>query len=171
MKKAKNMRQEIISNALYRLDESTRMIHSSLAVLDDREIWKKPNAASNSIGNLILHVCGNMHQYIIAALGNSPDVRDRESEFSATPGFTAKQLLVLLQNKVNDVKETIEACTTETLLLKKNVQGFTFSGIGIIVHVVEHYAYHTGQIAFWTKILKDQDLGFYDGIDLTLKNN
>jgi len=171
MREAIILRQEIIDNALYRLDESTRMIKSSLKRLHDEDVWKKPNDSSNSIGNLILHLCGNMHQYIIAALGNSVDIREREKEFSATSGFTKEELLGMLQEKVDLVKETIKTCTITNLLDKREVQGFNFSGIGIILHVVEHYSYHTGQIAYWTKIIKNQDLGFYAGIDLTVKNN
>ena len=52
----------------------------------------------------------------------------------------------------------------------RSVQGFNFSGIGILVHVVEHLSYHTGQIAFYTKQLKNEQLGFYGDIDLNVKN-
>ena len=52
-----------------------------------------------------------------------------------------------------------------------SVQGFQLSGIGIVVHVVEHYSYHTGQISFWTKQLKNKDLRFYAGLDLNVQNN
>lgn len=171
MKEVDKLRQEIIENALYRLNEGTRMIVSSIQLLNNEEIWNKPNASSNSIGNLILHLCGNMHQYIIAALGDAPDIRERDSEFSADPGYSTEELLTMLKKKVALVKETIASCTIENMLRTREVQGFHLSGIGIILHVVEHYSYHTGQIAYWTKILKDQDLGFYDGIDLTVKNN
>jgi len=53
----------------------------------------------------------------------------------------------------------------------RSVQGFSFSGVGVIIHAVEHYSYHTGQIAFWVKQLKEKDLGFYNGTDLNIKNN
>ncbi|MCW5516727.1 DinB family protein [Muriicola sp. Z0-33] len=171
MKKANELRQEIIENALYRLDESTRMIRSSLSFLQEEDIWKKPNPNSNSVGNLILHLCGNMHQYVLAALGNTEDIRERDSEFSSEPGLSSSALIDMLQRKVDKVKETISSCTLKNMLFRRKVQGFNLSGAGIIMHVVEHYSYHTGQIAYWTKILKDQDLGFYDGIDLTTKNN
>ena len=60
--------------------------------------------------------------------------------------------------------------TPNQLVKMRSVQGFSFSGVGIILHAVEHYSYHTGQIAFWVKQLKNKDLGFYDGIDLNKKN-
>ena len=67
---------------------------------------------------------------------------------------------------MKDANTIIQNMTAESLLTKYTVQGFTTSGIGVIIHVVEHFSYHTGQIAFWTKCLKARDLGFHEGIDL-----
>jgi uncharacterized damage-inducible protein DinB len=58
----------------------------------------------------------------------------------------------------------------DELLPPRSVQGFNYSAIGIIIHVVEHYSYHTGQIIFWTKLLKNRDMGFYAGVDLNRRN-
>ncbi len=158
---------ELIENAIYRIDESTRMIKKTFAELSEEDIWRKPNSASNSIGNLILHICGNMTQYVIASLGENPDTRNRDAEFMTTPAFSKRELLQQLINTMHTAKNTIAHTTTEQLLKDRPIQAFNFSGIGLILHAVEHYSYHTGQIAFWTKILKDKDLGFYDGLDLT----
>jgi uncharacterized damage-inducible protein DinB len=157
---------EFIENTIYRLDESTRMITKSFAELSEADIWLKPNHSSNSIGNLILHLCGNIRQYAIAPLGNKPDTRMRDEEFTTEGGFSKVELLTKLVEMVEITKATILNATTEQLTKKRIVQGFNFSGIGVIIHVVEHYSYHTGQIAFWTKLLKDKSLGFYEGIDL-----
>lgn len=165
----KNFQTEFIENSIYRLDESTRMIEKTFEVLNNSEIWEKPNSASNSIGNLILHLCGNITQYVIASLGEQADNRERDAEFAVKGGLTKAELLKKLTDTVNLAKTTIENATTEQLLTKRKVQGFNFSGIGIIIHVVEHYSYHTGQIAFWAKLLKDKQLGFYDGMDLGIR--
>ena len=161
---------EIKSQALYRLDESSRMALSCMAELSDSEIWLRPNAASNSVGNLVLHLCGNMRQYVIASLGESKDTRNRELEFTTTSGYSRAQLAEKLSDTIDLVKETIAACTHQQLLKKRKVQGFDLTGVGIIIHVVEHLSYHTGQMAFWVKLLKDKDLGFYDGTDLNTLN-
>ncbi|WP_411030826.1 DinB family protein [Spongiimicrobium sp. 3-5] len=166
----KDIAQEVISNAVFRMRESTRMVGISLEQLSEEDVWKRPNSASNSVGNLILHLCGNITQYAIASLGELKDTREREAEFAQTSGFSKEQLWAKLQDTVNKACSTMEAASLEQLLEKREVQGFNFSGIGVIMHVVEHYSYHTGQIAFWTKIVKDKDLGFYDGLDLTIKN-
>ena len=92
-------------NTLYRIDESTRRVEIAFAKaasfthpkpVEDL-IWKRPNPTSNSIGNLILHLCGNMTQYVISSLGEQEDTRDRDVEFDTTGGFTAFQLLEKLK--------------------------------------------------------------------------
>ncbi|MEP1019080.1 DinB family protein, partial [Maribacter dokdonensis] len=85
-------------------------------------------------------------------------------------GYTKEELLKKLDDVLDSAKRIIFDASTAQLVQKRSVQGFSFSGIGIILHVVEHYSYHTGQIAFWVKQLKNKDLGFYDGVDLNIKN-
>lgn len=166
----KRIIEEFVQNALYRMDESTRMISISLNQLSEEEIWKKPNESLNSAGNLVLHLCGNITQYIISSLGEIQDVRNRDEEFTIGSGFTKNELLTKLKATVDTAKRTINDASVERFLRKREVQGFYFSGIGVVIHAVEHYSYHTGQIAFWTKQLKEKDLGFYDGTDLNVKN-
>jgi uncharacterized damage-inducible protein DinB len=160
---------EFCEQACYRLDESTRMLRKAFGELAEEDIWKRPNTASNSVGNLVLHLCGNIRQYAISALGGAEDVRERDAEFAAQDGYTKAALLDLLTDTVAEAKAAIEQADTENLLRVRSVQGFRLSGMGIILHVVEHYSYHTGQIAFWTKIRKAKDLGFYAGLDLNAK--
>jgi len=164
------LREEFVQNALYRLDESTRMNTISLGQLAEDDVWKRPNESLNSVGNLILHLCGNITQYVISSLGESEDKRARDVEFSTTSGYSKKELLDKLIETVDLAKRVIFDSSLEQLLKIRSVQGFSFSGIGVVLHAVEHYSYHTGQIAFWTKQLKNKDLGFYEGVDLKIKN-
>ncbi len=161
---------EFIENALYRLDQSTRMIAVAFMQLEEQEVWKRSNEASNSMGNLILHLCGNITQYVISSLGETEDIRERDIEFETQSGLNKAELLKKLNDTVNKAKKVIENATPKEWLKKRVVQGFNFSGIGIVMHAVEHYSYHTGQIAFWVKQLKNRDLGFYEGTDLNIKN-
>jgi uncharacterized damage-inducible protein DinB len=162
--------EEIVAQIILRMEEITPRIEKCLAELTEAEVWQRPNPASNSVGNLVLHLCGNIAQYAISSLGNRPDLRDRDAEFAAKEGFSKAELLEKLTRTVREAVETIRHSSREELMRVRSVQGFQLSGIGIIVHVCEHYSYHTGQIAFWTKILKNKDLGFYAAIDLTVKN-
>lgn len=162
--------REFIINSIYRLDVHTKMIKKSLDQLTDKEIWQKPNEVTNSIANLILHLCGNITQYAISSLLGDKDQRERDKEFLVESGYTKEEIFTKLTEVMDKAKTIIEDITEDNLLKTREVQGFTYSGLGIILHVVEHYSYHTGQIAFYTKLMKSKRLGFYDGVDLNIKN-
>lgn len=139
--------------------------------LSDKEVWEAPNESANSIGNLILHLCGNITQYAISSLGGTEDHRERDKEFQVSEQFSKEALLEKLNNTLEKAKAIIDKASLHELLKKRKVQGFEMSGIGIIIHVTEHYSYHTGQIALLTKLWKNKDLGFYDDVDLNFKND
>jgi len=161
---------EFIDQSVYRIDENTSKIIKCIDLLSEDEIWHKPNASANSIANLIIHICGNIRQYAISSLNYTEDKRERELEFTTNGGLHKEKLLQELNQTIDDAKEAIKNIPEEKLLKTRSVQGFNFSAVGIIIHVTEHYSYHTGQIALITKLIKNQDLGFYAGIDLNTKN-
>lgn len=161
---------ELIEQSIFRLNENTPRIKKCLDELNEEEVWMRPNDSSNSVGNLILHLCGNIRQYIISSLGGEKDTRERDKEFETKGGKTKAELFEKLTVTVDQAVEVIKKLDEESILEVRSVQGFSYSGVGNIIHVVEHYSYHTGQIAFWTKLLKDKNLGFYDGVDLNTKN-
>ncbi|UCS94522.1 DUF1572 domain-containing protein [Echinicola marina] len=162
--------QELIKHAIFRLNENKAKIISCLDWLTEEEIWQRPNEVSNSIGNLVLHLAGNLGQYIVSSLGGHEDKRDRDAEFSACGGMSKSALIHLMNKEIKVACETLETISEKDLISKYNVQGFRYTGVGNVLHAVEHFSYHTGQIAFWTKIVREQDLGFYAGIDLNKKN-
>ncbi|WP_419211451.1 DinB family protein [Maribacter sp. X9] len=170
MDKEARLVEELVRNALYRMDENTRMIKQSFYEISEEQLWQKPNASLNSIANLLLHLSGNITQYIISSLGEKEDIRERDLEFSTIGGLTKSEVLKKLEDTVDTAKRVIFDATPEQLLKIRSVQGFSFSGVGIIMHAVEHYSYHTGQIAFWVKQLIEKDLGFYSDVDLNVKN-
>lgn len=157
-------------NACFRLDEGLRMIAISLEFLKEEELWEKPNEHLNSIGNLILHLCGNITQYVISGVGGVKDERKRDMEFQQKGIATIPQVRALLENTVDKAKETIDKTEVETLLQERKIQGFQLSGLGAVLHAVEHFSYHTGQIALWVKWLRNTDLNFYGGMDLNRLN-
>jgi len=162
--------KEFIDQSVFRIDENTKRIKKCFDEIEEADIWKFANENSNSIGNLVLHLCGNIRQYIISALGKTEDTRERDKEFSAKTGFEKAELMQKLIDTINKATEVIKKCNEKDLIQIYAVQGFDLSGIAIIIHVTEHYSYHTGQIAFWTKQLKNKDLGFYRNINLNVKN-
>ena len=163
--------QEFKIQSVSYFEANTPRIEKCLAELDETDLWLRPNGASNSVGNLLLHLCGNITQYILSSLGGQPDHRMRDAEFAAEGGFTKQQLWEKLEATTTEAARVISEVSEAELLRVRSVQGFQLSGIGIVVHVVEHYSYHTGQISFWTKQLKNKDLRFYAGLDLNVQNN
>jgi uncharacterized damage-inducible protein DinB len=170
MDSTSRFKEEFITNCCYRLDENTRMLTIALDKISEEQVWQRPNASLSSISNLILHLCGNMTQYGIASLKETEDHRNRDAEFSTDGGLTKVELMNRLVETVTKVKATFKEIVLDRFIVKKKVQGYTFSGIGNCIHVVEHFSYHTGQIAFWVKLLNNKPLGFYDGMDLNKRN-
>ncbi|QDH78376.1 DUF1572 domain-containing protein [Echinicola soli] len=162
--------KETIKHSVFRLEENNSKILSCLEWLSEDEIWEKPNESSNSMGNLVLHLCGNLTQYLLSSLGKVEDKRDRDAEFSASKTMDKQALIDKLNTTVNQCTDLLQSLDQNSLESKYTVQGYHYSGIGNIIHAVEHFSYHTGQIAFWTKILRRKDLGFYAGMDLNKKN-
>ena len=165
-----NIAQEFIEESIFRIEKNTVKIIKCLGELNEEQIWRRPNEVSNSIGNILLHVCGNIRQYTISALGGQPDIRERDEEFSAKGGHNKVQLQNKLVSTIGEAVDLIRNTDHSKLLKVHSVQGFTMSGIGIIVHITEHYSYHTGQVIFWTKMLTGNDAGFYNNTDLNKKN-
>jgi len=162
--------KEFLQQSNYFLNLNLPRLEKCLNQLTEEEVWVKPNAETNSIGNLILHLCGNITQYIHHSLGHEKDERERDLEFSTEGGFSKKELLEKIKEVTKKAIHIIENCSEEELLRTRLVQGFSYTGIGIIIHVTEHYSYHIGQIAFWTKFMKEKDLGFYADHDLNIRN-
>ena len=157
---------EFIEQAVFRLRENTEKIERCLAEYSEKELWKRPNEASNSMGNQLLHLSGNIRQYIHFGIAGQSDIRQRDSEFSTNEGYDKATLMANLKHTIEEAIGIIEQQNVARLLQKSTVQSFELTGLANILHVVEHYSYHSGQIAFWTKILKSKDLGFYAGLDL-----
>jgi uncharacterized damage-inducible protein DinB len=152
------------------IDESVPRIKKCLDKLNEEEIWRRPNVETVSVGNLVLHLCGNVRQWICTGLGGEPDHRERSAEFSE-PGPIPKELLLAkLDETMRDAERAMDAADPASLLDMRPVQGFEESGLSILVHVVEHFSYHTGQITYAVKANKAIDFGYYAGQNLDAKD-
>lgn len=135
--------------------------------LTDEQVWWRPNASSNSIGNLMLHVNGNMRQWAVAAFNKVDDRRDRPAEFAAKGGASRAELLAMLGATVSEVETTLQRLTEADLTAPYEIQGYNVHGLDAVYQMVEHFGMHYGQIAYITKMLKDEDLGFYKELNKT----
>ena len=137
-------------------------IESCLSALSDDDIWWRAHETNNSIGNLILHLSGNIRQWIFHHLGGNEFVRNRDTEFSERDHIPAADLIQHLREAVSDVDSVLKAFPTTHLLNIYTIQGYSVTGFEAILHITEHFSYHTGQIIFITKLRTGKDLKFYN---------
>ncbi|NQW27827.1 MAG: DUF1572 family protein [Flammeovirgaceae bacterium] len=162
--------QELIQRCHDYFEENRNKILICLSELKEEDIWKRPNESSNAIGNQMLHLCGNIRQYVISSLGRQQDLRQRALEFSTKEGHSKKEITTLFADTVQEAKMIILNLEEQELNRVRPVQTYVQSGVHVLIHVTEHFSYHTGQIVFWTKQLIDKDLGFYTGLDLNKRD-
>ena len=132
-----------------------------LQQLSEEEIWWRPNPASNSAGNLALHVCGNIRQWIISGLGGAPDKRHRDLEFSERGPIARRALVTQLRRTIRDACRVLVKLNDESLAREYSIQGYHVTGMYAVFHVTEHFGYHAGQIIYITKLKRDEDLRFW----------
>jgi uncharacterized damage-inducible protein DinB len=137
-------------------------IRLSVEMLSDEDLWWRPNPASNSIGNLILHLAGNIRQWVVSGIGGAPDERRRDEEFQADVGYPGPELLAHLEKALGEVGDVLEGLDPEDLLEARTIQGIDTTVLDALYHVVEHFSTHTGQIVYLTKLRTGRDLGFWE---------
>jgi uncharacterized damage-inducible protein DinB len=131
-----------------------------LRLLREEEIWWRPNPASNSVGNLVLHLAGNVRQWIISGLGGAPDRRERDKEFAELGPLPRRVLIARLRNTVTEAGRVLSRLSARDLTGKHTIQRFRVTGLEAVLHVAEHFAYHSGQIVYVTKLRRGESLSF-----------
>ncbi len=149
------------------IDISLPRIKKCLSCLTEEEIWYRPNNETVSVGNLVLHLCGNVRQWIVFGLGGEPDIRNRPKEFSEQGPIPTNELIDKLEKTLADAKQVLRKLDDKDLLKVRNVQGYQETGTSILITVVEHFSYHVGQISYYVKSRKGIDLKYYHGVALT----
>ena len=161
--------EELLRDVRNHLEEGRQRLHKCLGMLTEEQLWYRPNAQTVSVGNLVLHLCGNVGQWINATLGGEADRRMRDEEFDERGPVPASELVARLDRTMDRALEVIASLTDERLLRTYAVQVYEPTGIGIVVHVTEHFSYHVGQVTLHTKLLLNVDTGYYAGKDLNTK--
>jgi uncharacterized damage-inducible protein DinB len=144
-----------------KLRQLASRIDTCLAQLTEEQVWVRGGDNENAVGNLVLHLCGNLRQWIIASIGGEPDTRQRDAEFAARGGIDIPQLRERLAATVAQAAAVLDSVGAQRLAERLTIQGYEVCVLEDIYHVVEHFAMHAGQIIFITKMLTGADLGFY----------
>ena len=136
-------------------------IEACVQQLTSEQIWMRANTNQNAVGNLLLHLNGNVRQWILHGVGGNADVRDRDAEFAAKDGDGASELVARLRATVDEAVALLHGLPIGRLMEQTKNQGYDCTVLAAIYHVVEHFAGHTFQIIYVTKLFTGEDLGFY----------
>jgi len=153
-------------------------LERALAELPAADLWWRPHARATSAGNLLLHLRGNIRQWIVSGLGGAPDLRERDAEFAAPAAPAAPAngsgavLLAALAQTVAEACAVIERLDAPALLAPVSIQGYGTNALAAVLHVTEHMSWHTGQIAWIAKLRAGEGhaLAYYDDAALTARN-
>jgi uncharacterized damage-inducible protein DinB len=145
-------------------NESYSRIFKCFSLINDKQLWESPNDKIPCIGNLILHLCGNARQWILSGIGGMPDNRNRPEEFIVHKNIRKADLIFLLENLKVNMISTLKLMNENEIYEKKIIQGFETSNFSAIIHVIEHFSYHTGQITSLTKLMTEQETGYYENL-------
>ena len=128
-------------------------------------VWARPNQSSNSIGNLIVHLTGNVTEWILGGIGGRSVTRYRAGEFAQTDGADGQKLLDNLEAVLGEADAVLAGLTEKDLARSLVIQDRETTVLAAVYHVVEHFSMHTGQIIYLTKIYAPDKIHFYDDAD------
>lgn len=155
------MERVFLSFSIRKLRQLEQRIQECLGRLSEEQAWTRLGPEQNAIGNLVLHLSGNVRQWLGMGVFGEPDNRQRDAEFAARGSATIVELQRLLHQVVANYTTQLEGMDGAQLRETTQVQHYKLTKLEAIYHVVEHFAEHTGQILLLTKALTAKDLGFY----------
>jgi uncharacterized damage-inducible protein DinB len=144
------------------LAEYRTKIRLAVDALPEDSLWWRPNAQSNSVGNLLLHLAGNVRQWMVSSVGGEPDVRRRAAEFAAQSGPSRAELLDALSQVFDDLERVLDRLTPDSLLEHRTIQGRDITVLDAIFICVEHFSMHLGQIILIAKLRAPGAIEFYE---------
>jgi hypothetical protein len=138
--------------AAHELDSALNRIKHCLGQLNDEQVWRRSKPKLNSIGNLILHLCGNLRQWIVSGVGSAPDVRNRPAEFAERGPIPKEELIRSLEAVVEEAKHILAGVDARQLVEVRRIQGFDVTGAAAIFDSVPHFRGHTQEIVHMTRL-------------------
>jgi uncharacterized damage-inducible protein DinB len=155
--------QEFLDRSRHFLSvEYPTKIRRCLDALPSEALWRRSDDDSNSVGNLLLHLAGNVRQWIVSSVGGARDTRHRSEEFAAREGADVETLWRALRATLDEADAVIARLDTDALLARRVIQGRDVSVLDAVYHVVEHFSLHTGQIILLTKLHAPGRIRFYE---------
>lgn len=152
MSDSSQLKRLFLEDSIDQLEQALLKWQNCLGQLSTEQIWWRHHPHSNSLGNLALHICGNLRQWTFAGLKNEADTRDRESEFMDQPGLDAERTFEHLAETVRECAPVIRDLSEDDLTRQYVIQGFQVSGLQAVNHTVTHFVGHTHQAIFITRL-------------------
>jgi uncharacterized damage-inducible protein DinB len=149
---AQSVASACIHEAQQVLKRNRRKIGHCLDQLDDEQVNWRPFEPQNSIANIILHLCGNVRQWLIAGIGETPDTRNRQGEFDDRNRYTRAELLQRLDQTLQELDQVLARLTAQSLLGARRIQGFEETGMSALWHSICHFEGHTHEIVYITRL-------------------
>lgn len=157
---ARELAAAIANVAADELDHALQKLVHCLDQLSDEQVWWRPAPSMNSIGNLILHLCGNVGQWIVAGVGGAADTRDRPREFSERGPLAKSELRRKLESTVAAARDALVNASPADLVSSRRIQGFDVTAMSAIFQSVAHFQGHVQEIVHLTRSQLGNDYQF-----------
>ena len=151
----------IEASRIFLRDDYLPKLLQCINAMSEDDLWWRPNEVSNSVGNLILHLCGNVRQWIVSSVGGVEFKRNRDAEFAARGPVPKAELIASLTLALSEVDSVLATLGAGRILQRVKVQTYDVSVLQAVYHVVEHFGYHLGQILYVYKMRTGNDPKFY----------
>ncbi len=135
------------------LAQEFRRIAHCLRQLDDAQVWQRPTPHVNCIGNLILHLCGNLRQWYLHGIGGGEDVRNRPAEFAESEAVSRERLQATLDDLFARIDLLLRGVPDSVLVEPRRIQGFETNGLAAMYTTMTHLEGHALQISYITHML------------------
>jgi uncharacterized damage-inducible protein DinB len=155
-------REFVARSRFYLNDEYRTKIRRAVRAIPADVIWRRTNDQSNSVGNLLLHLAGNVRQWVVSGVGRVPDTRDRSAEFSTWGGVSADELLARLEAVLSEADAVIARLTPDDLVQRRTIQGRDVTVMAAVYTAVQHFSTHLGQIIMIAKEQSPGAIRFYE---------
>jgi uncharacterized damage-inducible protein DinB len=155
-------REFVARSRYYLMEEYHTKLRRAVRVIPADVIWQRANDQSNSVGNLLLHLAGNVGQWIVSGVGAMPDTRDRPAEFNTRGGASADELLARLDDVLSQADAVLAGLTADSLAERRTIQGRDVSVMAAVYTAVQHFSTHLGQIIMIAKEHAPGSIKFYD---------
>lgn len=152
----------VAQSRFYLQTEYRTKLRAAVEALPADALWWRPNDQSNSVGNLLAHLAGNVRQWIVGGVGGVANARDRAGEFAARSGPSASELLAVLERVLDEADAVLARLSTADLATMRTIQGEDVTVLEAVYHVVEHFSLHLGQIILVAKMHAPGAVRFYE---------